>query len=106
MQIVISIDNLHSDVIAVTGPRQSGKTTLARAVFADRPYLNLEEPDVREAAAADPRGLLGRYPDGLVIDEAQRVPGLFSYLQARACWRRATSSSACHPGTATSASGW
>lgn len=106
VQIVISIDNLQTGsyagrmlprtaadtlralaryypVVAVTGPRQSGKTTLARAVFADLPYLNLEEPDVREAAAADPRGLLGHYPDGAVIDEAQRAPELFSYLQAR-----------------------
>jgi hypothetical protein len=69
-------------VVAVTGPRQSGKTTLARSAFPDRPYVNFEEPDTREAASADPRGLLGRFRDGVVIDEAQRVPELFSYLQA------------------------
>ena len=68
-------------VIAVTGPRQSGKTTLARAAFPDKPYLSLEDPDTRLLAESDPRGLLSRLPDGAILDEAQRVPGLFSYLQ-------------------------
>lgn len=68
-------------VLAVTGPRQSGKTTLVRSVFARKPYVSLEDPDVREQAARDPRGFLARYPDGCVIDEAQRLPALLSYVQ-------------------------
>lgn len=70
-------------IVAITGPRQAGKTTLARAAFADKPYVSLEDPDVRSLAATDPRGFLSRFPDGGVIDEAQRVPDLFSYLQTR-----------------------
>jgi len=70
-------------VVAVTGPRQSGKTTLVRAAFAGKPYVSLEDPDVRQAALADPRGFLALYPDGAVLDEAQHVPQLFSYLQTR-----------------------
>jgi hypothetical protein len=68
-------------VIAITGPRQSGKTTLARSAFPHKPYLTLEDPDTRLLAESDPRGLLAAYPDGLIIDEAQRAPLLFSYLQ-------------------------
>lgn len=68
-------------VVALTGPRQSGKTTLVRTVFATLPYVSLEDPDVRELALADPRTFLGRYRDGVVLDEAQRAPELFSYLQ-------------------------
>ena len=68
-------------VIALTGPRQSGKTTLARATFPRKPYVNLEDPDVREFAERDPRGFLGQYRSGAVLDEAQRAPDLFSYLQ-------------------------
>ena len=68
-------------VIAITGPRQSGKTTLAKSTFPNKPYLTLEDPDTRLLAESDPRGLLSVYPDGLIIDEAQRVPQLFSYLQ-------------------------
>ncbi len=73
----------HFPVLVVTGPRQSGKTTLVRRAFADKPYLSLEDPDIREAALADPRGLLSRLPDGAVLDEAQRAPELFSYLQTQ-----------------------
>ena len=68
-------------VIGVTGPRQSGKSTLVRHVFADKPYISLEDPDDRERAQDDPRGFLAAYPDGAVFDEAQRCPALFSYLQ-------------------------
>lgn len=68
-------------VVGITGPRQSGKTTLARAVFPDKPYVSLEDPDTREHAGGDPRGFLAAYPDGAVLDEVQRCPDLFSYLQ-------------------------
>jgi predicted AAA+ superfamily ATPase len=69
-------------VITITGPRQSGKTTLARAAFADKPYVSLETPDEREFAATDPRGFLARWRDGAIIDEVQHVPALFSWIQS------------------------
>lgn len=68
-------------VLAITGPRQSGKTTLARVRFAGKPYVTLEDPEEREFAGADPRGFLARFPDGAILDEVQRCPALFSYLQ-------------------------
>ncbi|MCF8363592.1 MAG: AAA family ATPase, partial [Prolixibacteraceae bacterium] len=68
-------------VVAVTGPRQSGKTTLVRKVFDNKPYANLENPDIRKFAIEDPRGFLSNYPGGAVLDEIQRAPELFSYLQ-------------------------
>lgn len=71
----------YSPVVVVTGPRQTGKTTLTRQVFADRPYFNLEDPETREWAEADPKSLLRQCADGAIIDEAQRVPSLFSHLQ-------------------------
>jgi len=67
--------------VAVVGPRQSGKTTLVRSTFSDKPYVNLENPDVRRFAIEDPRGFLATYPDGAIFDEIQRVPDLFSWLQ-------------------------
>ena len=67
--------------ITLTGPRQSGKTTLCRAVFPQHPYLSLEAPDVRAFASEDPRAFLAQLPNGAVIDEVQRVPDLPSYLQ-------------------------
>lgn len=67
--------------VAVVGPRQSGKTTLVRHIFRDKPYVNLENPDLRMYATDDPRGFLSNYPQGAVLDEVQRVPDLFSYLQ-------------------------
>ena len=66
---------------AVTGPRQSGKTTLVKKVFKEKAYVNLENPDLRQFAREDPRGFLSNYPDGAILDEVQRVPELFSYLQ-------------------------
>jgi hypothetical protein len=70
-------------VVTVTGPRQSGKTTLAKAVFVEKPYLSLEDPDVRRMALDDARAFLERLPDGAVLDEVQRAPELLSYLQTR-----------------------
>jgi uncharacterized protein len=67
--------------VAVLGPRQSGKTTLVRKVFESKPYVSLENPDMRLFAMDDPKGFISNYPDGAVLDEIQRVPELFSYLQ-------------------------
>ena len=70
--------------VALTGPRQSGKTTLCRAAFPHMDYANLEAPDLRAFAMSDPRGFLSQFPDGAVIDEVQHVPELLSYLQVLA----------------------
>lgn len=70
-------------VVTITGPRQSGKTTLARKVMADRPYVSLEEPDTRQMALDDPRGFLTGLPDGGILDEVQRAPELLSYIQTQ-----------------------
>lgn len=69
-------------IVTVTGPRQSGKTTLCRAAFPDLGYANLEAPDQRDFAEFDPRGFLAQFGAGAIIDEVQRVPTLISYLQA------------------------
>lgn len=68
-------------VITLTGPRQSGKTTLVRATFPEVPYVSLEEPDIRQIALTDPRGFLSNYPAGAILDEIQNTPDLFSYIQ-------------------------
>lgn len=68
-------------VVTILGPRQSGKTTLARMAFPERPWVSLEDPDTRGVAEADPRGFLGQFPDGVILDEVQRLPLLLSYLQ-------------------------
>ncbi len=68
-------------VITLTGPRQSGKTTLLKYIFPDYDYVSLEDPDSRKYAYDDPRGFLSQYRKGVIIDEAQRVPDLFSYMQ-------------------------
>ena len=70
--------------VTVTGPRQSGKTTLCRAAFPDLEYANLEAPDLREFAETDPRGFLSQFSSGAILDEIQRVPALLSYLQVLA----------------------
>jgi len=71
-------------VVVLTGPRQSGKTTLARSAFPHHAYVSLEELDTRAAAAADPRGFVAQWRDGVVIDEVQHAPQLLSYLQGAA----------------------
>jgi len=68
-------------VMFLTGPRQSGKTTLAKALFSSIPYILLELPDQQRLASEDPRSFLMKYPKGAILDEVQNVPELFSYLQ-------------------------
>ena len=67
--------------VTLTGPRQSGKTTLCRMLFPDLPYSNLEDPEIRAFALDDPRGFLRAFPQGGVLDEFQRAPDLTSYIQ-------------------------
>ncbi len=67
--------------IAIIGPRQAGKTTLAKNTFPNKPYFSLENPDIRNFATDDPRGFLNSIQKGAILDEVQRVPHLFSYLQ-------------------------
>lgn len=68
-------------VVTLTGPRQSGKTTLVQKAFPEHAYVSLEDPDVREFALEDPRGFLGQFNSNVVLDEAQRAPDLFSFIQ-------------------------
>lgn len=67
--------------VLLVGPRQSGKTTLARQTFPEKPYVSLENPDERLLAESDARAFLNRFPKGAILDEIQRVPSLLSYLQ-------------------------
>lgn len=69
-------------ILALTGPRQSGKTTMLKTMFSDYRYVNLENPDVRQYAENDPNGFLAAFDKYVIFDEVQRVPALFSYLQA------------------------
>jgi len=68
-------------VVSITGPRQSGKTTLAKTTFPKLAYVTLEDPDERDFALHDPRGFLKRFSKGAILDEVQRAPDLLSYLQ-------------------------
>lgn len=68
-------------IVTVTGPRQSGKSTLLNTSFPDYKYVSLEDPDMRLFAIDDPKGFLATYPDKTIIDEVQRAPSLFSYIQ-------------------------
>ena len=71
-------------VITLTGPRQSGKTTLIRAMFPEMQYFSLEDPELRHLAGGDPRGFLAQFQEkGVILDEVQRAPDLFSYIQTR-----------------------
>lgn len=70
-------------VLAITGPRQSGKTTLLKHSFSDYKYVNLENPDLRSFATDDPNGFLTEYHTQVILDEVQQVPQLFSYIQTK-----------------------
>lgn len=82
-QITEGIKNLIKKypIVALTGPRQSGKTTLLKFLFPDYEYVSLENPDIRKFAETDSNGFLKRYSKYVIFDEAQRVPALFSYIQ-------------------------
>ena len=69
-------------VVTIIGPRQSGKTTLIKISFPGKPYVNLKIPEERELALTDHKRFLGQFPDGVILDEIQRVPELLSYIQA------------------------
>lgn len=71
----------HYPVVTITGPRQAGKTTLAKMAFPNMTYVNLEAPDEREFASRDPQGFLAQLPQGAILDEIQRLPQLLSYIQ-------------------------
>lgn len=68
-------------IVAITGPRQSGKSTLSKMLFSQKPYCSLEDLDQRQFASDDPRGFLAQFPKGAILDEIQHCPDLFSYLQ-------------------------
>lgn len=75
-------------VVVVTGPRQSGKSTLVKHAFPTHRYVSLEDLDQREFAETDPRGFLNQFTGSTILDEVQRCPSLFSYLQTRVDERR------------------
>jgi len=83
LQRYLRRDAQYYPVLTLTGPRQSGKTTLAKETFPDHEYVSLEELDLRAFAVEDPRGFLQRYRNAVIIDEIQRVPNLFSYIQTK-----------------------
>lgn len=68
-------------VVTLTGPRQSGKSTILRHLFAETPYFSMEDPDVRQAVKSDPKGFLSQFQNGVIIDEIQHTPELLSYIQ-------------------------
>ncbi|MEZ3576532.1 MAG: ATP-binding protein [Muribaculaceae bacterium] len=68
-------------VVTLTGPRQSGKSTLLRHLFKDTPYFSMEDLDIRQAVKLDPKGFLSQFQNGVIIDEVQHVPELLSYIQ-------------------------
>ena len=68
-------------VVCVTGPRQSGKTTLAKAVFPHKKYVSFDDRTMRELAASNPRDFIAAFPDGAIIDEAQKVPDIFDAIK-------------------------
>ncbi|MGN0223078.1 MAG: ATP-binding protein [Muribaculaceae bacterium] len=81
MEATLSEAFKYLPTLTITGPRQSGKTTLCRTYLSDLPYVNLEDYPTLEQLQNDPKGFIARFPNGVIIDEAQRWPQLFSYLQ-------------------------
>ena len=81
IQIELELLAREYKVVTITGPRQSGKTTLAKMQFPDYDYVNLEDPETRTLAEQDTREFLHRHPAPLIIDEIQRLPLLLSYIQ-------------------------
>ena len=74
--------------VVLTGPRQSGKTTILKHLFSKKyKYLSLEPPDVRAAAAADPRGFIEHYSPPVIFDEIQYCPGLLFYIKEKIFWK-------------------
>ncbi len=82
-EILSEITNMANcyPVVTIVGPRQSGKTTVVKQLFPNKPYITLEDLDERELADNDPRGFLARFPKGAILDEIQRKPELLSYIQ-------------------------
>lgn len=81
MTEVIMESAIYFPVLTLTGPRQSGKSTLLRHIFTDVPYVSMENPDLRMQAKLDPNGFLDSFHNGVIIDEVQHVPELLSYIQ-------------------------
>jgi predicted AAA+ superfamily ATPase len=81
LKVVLERYSQYYPVIGITGPRQSGKTTLSKLVFPHLPYVSLENMDIRLQAQNDPRSFLKQYGEGAIFDEIQHVPDLLSYLQ-------------------------
>ena len=81
--LALSISNAFSvlPVVTLTGPRQSGKTTLCRELFPNLPYVSLEDADILAEVLADPKAFFNRHPKGVIIDEAHHFPNVFSYIQ-------------------------
>ena len=82
-QAEVTVKDLASKypVVAVSGPRQTGKTTLCLKCFPDKPYVNIEEPHIKRLATDDPKGFVSQYANGAILDEIQNAPQLLSYLQ-------------------------
>lgn len=83
MQEELKSSAMQLPIVTVLGPRQSGKTTLVRETFPEKPYVNMESLHVRELATSDPVAFLEQYPEGAIFDEIQEVPTLLSYIQVR-----------------------
>ena len=78
LSTIIEDSMKHYPIVTLTGPRQSGKSTLLKNMYPDFKYVNLENLDLREFAVNDPRGFISTYPDKVIIDEAHKAPSLFS----------------------------